>query len=159
MLSTSVFVTHAWRFLLHSHSYLHWLMICGQLHFESFSLKSMDVSHSEIRNANKTWFSSVKCQVLNCRFVKSQVVCLTGAYSSRCSSSEITMLVLTVQIMAVPKYDYMFSSITPPLPLNDAVYVLIKWMCKCNLCTISMWLQWLVYSWEIRIVYLYHMGF
>lgn len=157
MLST-VFDTHAWRFLLHSHSYLHWLMICGQLHF-SFSLKSMDVSHNEIRNANKTWFSSVKCQVLNCCFVKSQVVCLEHIPIDAVHQKWNHMLVLTVQIMTVPKYNYMFSNITPPLPLNDAVYVLIQWMCKCNLCTVSTWLQWLVYSWEIHIVYLYHIGF
>lgn len=36
------------------------------------------------------------------------------------------MLVLTVQDMTVPKSGCMFSSFTPPLPLNDAVSVTIQ---------------------------------
>lgn len=112
----------------------------------------MWISH-DVTNANEKWLSNMKCTKVrsstavlsNLRlYVSQEHIHLDAVYQKL-----YYMLVLTVQDMAVPKYDCMLSSFTP-LPLNDAVSVTIQWMCKCNLCTVFMWLQWRLYSWEIQ---------
>ncbi len=94
---------------------------------------------------NHLWVRSSTAVLSNLRlYVSQEHIHLDAVYQKW-----YYMLVLTVQDSTVLKYDCMLSSFTP-LPLNDAVSVTIQWMCKCNVCTVFMWLQWCLHSWEIQ---------